>query len=165
MGRVSARQAPARSRLVRTAAVGVRALARCFGDEPRLWRRKGVRLWPPARSLRRGQGSRHCRLPRGLLRAGRIPHDYPRIRGLYWNSAFDALRREWPIVEERASATIAAAQERGLPMVAAVGRTMQGAVWSRPEMARAGQLEDDGGQLLGQLSRPHQPSLPHQWPA
>ena len=27
------------------------------------------------------------------------------------------------------------------------------------EMARAGQLEDHGGQLLGQLPRPHQPSL------
>jgi hypothetical protein len=37
----------------------------------------------------------------------RIQHDYSRIRGLYWNSALHAYRREWPIVEERAAATIA----------------------------------------------------------
>ena len=46
---------------------------------------------------------------------------------LYWNSAFHAFRREWPIVEERAAAAIASARERGLAMVVAVGRIMQGA--------------------------------------
>jgi predicted ATPase len=57
----------------------------------------------------------------------RIGHDYSRSRCLYWNSAFHSHRREWPIVEERAAATIASAQERGLAMVVAVGRIMRGA--------------------------------------
>ena len=57
----------------------------------------------------------------------RIQHGYSHSRCLYWNSAFHAYRREWPIVEERAAAAIASAQERGLAMVVAVGRIMQGA--------------------------------------
>jgi predicted ATPase len=55
----------------------------------------------------------------------RIPHDYSRARGLYWNSALHAYRSEWPIVEERAAAAIASARERGFSMVVAVGRIMQ----------------------------------------
>ncbi len=57
----------------------------------------------------------------------RIGHDYSRSRGRYFNSTFHAYRREWPIVEERAAAAIASAQERGLAMVVAVARIMQGA--------------------------------------
>jgi len=54
-------------------------------------------------------------------------HGYTSIRGLYWNSVFHALRREWPLVRDRAAAAIAFAQERGLAMVVAVGQIMHGA--------------------------------------
>jgi predicted ATPase len=57
----------------------------------------------------------------------RTRHDYTRSRGFYWNSTFHAYRREWPMVDERAAAAIASAQEHGFPMVAAVGRIMRGA--------------------------------------
>jgi class 3 adenylate cyclase/predicted ATPase len=57
----------------------------------------------------------------------RIGHDYSRSRGRYLISTLGAYRREWPIVEERAAAAIASAQEHGLAMVVAVGRIMQGA--------------------------------------
>src|SRR5205814_973114 len=62
-----------------------------------------------------------------LVIVDRVSHDYSRVRGLYWNSVFHAFRREWSIVEERAAAAIAAAQERGLVMVVAAGRIMRGA--------------------------------------
>ena len=62
-----------------------------------------------------------------LAKGDRIQHGYSRARGLYWNSALHALRREWPIVEERAGAAIALARERGLAMIVAVGGIMQGA--------------------------------------
>jgi class 3 adenylate cyclase/predicted ATPase len=62
-----------------------------------------------------------------LAKGDRIKHGYSRARGLYWNSAFHALRREWPIVEERATAAIALARERGLTMIVAAGGIMQGA--------------------------------------
>lgn len=62
-----------------------------------------------------------------LAKGERIEHGYSRARGLYWNSAFHALRREWSIVDERATAAIALARERGLAMIVAVGRIMQGA--------------------------------------
>jgi len=55
----------------------------------------------------------------------RIPHDYSRARGLYWNSVLHAYRSEWPIAEERAAAAIASAREHGFPMVVAVSRIMQ----------------------------------------
>jgi predicted ATPase len=61
-----------------------------------------------------------------LATAERVPHDYTRSRGLYYNSTFHTLRREWRIVETRAAAGIASAQERGHAMVAAVIRIMQG---------------------------------------
>jgi class 3 adenylate cyclase/predicted ATPase len=54
-------------------------------------------------------------------------HGYTRIRGLYRNSVFHAFRREWQLVETRAAAAIAFAQERGLAMVVAVGQIMHGA--------------------------------------
>jgi hypothetical protein len=57
----------------------------------------------------------------------RVEHGFTRSRGQYWISAFHAYRREWSIVEERAAAAIASAQERGLAMVVAVGRIMRGA--------------------------------------
>ena len=57
----------------------------------------------------------------------RTQHGFSRSRGRYWNSTLHAYRREWPIVEERAAAAIASAQEHGLAMVVAVGRIMQGA--------------------------------------
>ena len=62
-----------------------------------------------------------------LAKGEHIQHGYSRVRGLYWNSAFHAFRREWPIVEERAAAAIALARERELAMVGAVGGIMQGA--------------------------------------
>ncbi len=55
----------------------------------------------------------------------RIPHDYSRARGLYWNSVLHAYRREWSIVEERAAVAIASAREHGFSMVVAVSRIMQ----------------------------------------
>jgi predicted ATPase len=76
--------------------------------------------WPlgyPDQALRLGE--------KALAIVDRIHHGYSRARGLYWNSAFHAYRREWPIVEERAMAAIASAQEHGLAMVVAVGRIMQ----------------------------------------
>ena len=57
----------------------------------------------------------------------RIEHGFSHSRSLYWNSVFHSYRREWAIVEQRAAATIASAQERGLAMVVAVGRIMRGA--------------------------------------
>jgi predicted ATPase len=63
----------------------------------------------------------------GLAISERTEHSFSRSRGRYWNSVFHAYRREWPIVEERAAAAIASAQEHGLAMVVAVGRIMQGA--------------------------------------
>jgi predicted ATPase len=68
-----------------------------------------------------------CLADEALATAERIRHDYTRCRGLYYNSAFHAFRREWLIVEERATATIASAQEHGLAMVAANGAIMRGA--------------------------------------
>jgi predicted ATPase len=62
-----------------------------------------------------------------LAKGDRIQHGYSRARRLYWNSVLHALRREWPIVEERAAAAIALARERELTMVVAVGGIMQGA--------------------------------------
>ena len=57
----------------------------------------------------------------------RIEHGYSRSCGFYWNSAFHAYRREWPIVEQRATQAIISAGEHRLAMVAAVGRIMQSA--------------------------------------
>jgi len=62
-----------------------------------------------------------------LAKGERIEHGYSRARGLYWNSAFHALRHEWPIAEERAAAAIALADERELTMIVAAGRIMRGA--------------------------------------
>jgi adenylate cyclase len=62
-----------------------------------------------------------------LAKGDRIQHSYSRARGLYWNSALHALRREWQIVEERAAAAVALARERGLTMIVAVGEIMQAA--------------------------------------
>jgi class 3 adenylate cyclase/predicted ATPase len=58
--------------------------------------------------------------------AERIPHEYTRARWFYWDSALHAFRREWPIVEQRAAAAAALAQERGQAMAGAAGRIMQG---------------------------------------
>jgi predicted ATPase len=75
-----------------------------------------------------GYPDRSARLgDEALAKGDRIQHGYSRARGLYWNSALHALRREWPIVEERAAAAIALARERGLTMVVAAGGIMQGA--------------------------------------
>jgi predicted ATPase len=57
----------------------------------------------------------------------RVGHAFTHSRGLYWNSLLHACRGEWPIVEERAAAAIASAQERGLAMVVATGRIMRAA--------------------------------------
>jgi predicted ATPase len=62
-----------------------------------------------------------------LAKGERIQHGFSRARGLYWNSALHAFRREWPIVEERAGAAIALGRERGLAMIVAVGGIMRGA--------------------------------------
>jgi predicted ATPase len=78
----------------------------------------------------------------GLIRAERGRHDYTRIRALYWNGAFHALRREWRVVEERAGSAIAAARERGLLMVTAVDRIMRGA---------AGAMMNPGDELIAEV--------------
>ena len=57
----------------------------------------------------------------------RIRHGYSRPRGFYWNSTLHAYRREWPIVDQRATAAIASAQEHGLAMVVADGQILLGA--------------------------------------
>ncbi len=57
----------------------------------------------------------------------RIQHGFTHSRALSWNSAFHAYHCEWPIVEKRATAAIASAQDRGLAMVVAVGGILQGA--------------------------------------
>jgi class 3 adenylate cyclase/predicted ATPase len=62
----------------------------------------------------------------GLAIIKRSGHDYSRFRGLYWSSVLHSFRREWPIAEERAAATIASAHERGLSMVVPVGQIIQG---------------------------------------
>jgi class 3 adenylate cyclase/tetratricopeptide (TPR) repeat protein len=55
----------------------------------------------------------------------RIKHNFSYSRGPYWVSALHAYRREWPLVEARAAAAIASAQQYGLAMVVAVGRIMR----------------------------------------
>ena len=62
---------------------------------------------------------------RALAISTDMQHVYTRARGLYWNSALHAYRREWPIVEERAAAAISVAKEHGFSMVVAVSRIMQ----------------------------------------
>jgi class 3 adenylate cyclase/predicted ATPase len=57
----------------------------------------------------------------------RIRHPYTYSRARAWSSMLHAFRREWPIVEERAAAAIASAQEQELAMMVAVGQVMQGA--------------------------------------
>lgn len=78
----------------------------------------------------------------GMADVNRVQHDYSRVRALYWNSAFHALRRDWPAVDECACAAITAAGERGLAMVAAAGRIMRGT-------ARA--MMQPGGELVGEI--------------
>jgi class 3 adenylate cyclase/predicted ATPase len=55
----------------------------------------------------------------------RIKHNFSFSRGPYWISGLHAFRREWPVVEARATAAIASAQQYGLAMVVAVGRIMR----------------------------------------
>ena len=73
----------------------------------------------PDQAARRGEEA--------LAIAERIRHGFTHPRCLYWNSTFHAYRREWPMVEERAAAAIASAQEQGSSMVIAVARIMRGA--------------------------------------
>jgi predicted ATPase len=54
----------------------------------------------------------------------RVRHDYSRSRVLYCKSVVHAFRREWPVVEECAAASIAIAQEHGLGMMIAVAGIM-----------------------------------------
>ena len=54
----------------------------------------------------------------------RFRHDYTRSRVLYCRSVVHAFRREWTLVEESATASIAVARERGLGMMMAVARIM-----------------------------------------
>jgi class 3 adenylate cyclase/predicted ATPase len=57
--------------------------------------------------------------------ANRIKHSLSYSRGPYLASGLHAFRREWPVVEARATAAIAAGQHYGLAMVVAVGRIMR----------------------------------------
>ncbi|VIO65216.1 Adenylate cyclase 1 [Bradyrhizobium ivorense] len=57
--------------------------------------------------------------------AKRIKHSVSYSRGPYLASGLHAFRREWPVVEARATAAIAAGQHYGLAMVVAVGRIMR----------------------------------------
>ena len=54
----------------------------------------------------------------------RVRHDYSRSRVLYCKSVVHAFRREWALVEECATVSIAVGQERGLGMMVAVARIM-----------------------------------------
>jgi hypothetical protein len=55
----------------------------------------------------------------------RVKHSYSHSRVPYWNSVLHAYRREWPMVEARATAAIASAQQRGLTMIVAAARVMR----------------------------------------
>ncbi len=57
--------------------------------------------------------------------AKRVKHSLSYSRGPYLASGLHAFRREWPVVETRATAAIAAGQQYGLAMVVAVGRIMR----------------------------------------
>jgi tetratricopeptide (TPR) repeat protein len=57
--------------------------------------------------------------------ANRIKHSLSYSRGPYLASGLHAFRREWPVVEARATAAIAAGKHYGLAMVVAVGRIMR----------------------------------------
>jgi predicted ATPase/class 3 adenylate cyclase len=71
----------------------------------------------------------------------RIRHAYTYSRAFYWSSAFHAYRREWHLVEERATTAIDSARERGLAMVAAVGQIMRGAARAMLQAGDEGMTE------------------------
>jgi peptidoglycan/xylan/chitin deacetylase (PgdA/CDA1 family) len=72
--------------------------------------------------------TRHCGSAMRPSRSSSASSMAIRTLDVYWNSAIRSYRREWPIVEERAAAAIASAQERGLAMV--VGDSRQSAIYS-----------------------------------
>ncbi len=76
-----------------------------------------------------------------LVALKRVGHVYSRARGLYWNSFLRTFRRERLAAEQLASAAIDAAKERGLAMVAAVGRIMLAASRAEFEAAETTELE------------------------
>jgi predicted ATPase len=56
-----------------------------------------------------------------------MKHPYTESRALYWNAMLYEMRREWPIVEERAVGAMKSAGEHGFALVLAAGQILQGA--------------------------------------
>ena len=56
-----------------------------------------------------------------------IKHPYTESRALYWNTVLHEFRREWPIVDERASSAMQSSGKHGFSLVLAAGQIMQGA--------------------------------------
>jgi class 3 adenylate cyclase/predicted ATPase len=74
----------------------------------------------------------------------RIRHDYSRSRVLYCKSVVHAFRREWALVEECATVSIAVGQERGLGMMVAVARIMLAAAQAmqRPSAEAVAEIQE-----------------------
>jgi len=85
----------------------------------------------------------------------RIKHPYTESRALYWNTVLHEFRREWPIVDERASSAMQSAGKHGFALVLATGQIMQGASIAATGQGKAGlqQMRDglDAYQATGGL--------------
>jgi predicted ATPase len=85
----------------------------------------------------------------------RIKHPYTESRALYWNTVLHEFRREWPIVDERASSAMQSAGKHGFALVLATGQIMQGAAIAATGQGKAGlqQMRDglDAYQATGGL--------------
>jgi predicted ATPase/class 3 adenylate cyclase len=85
----------------------------------------------------------------------RIKHPYTQSRALYWNTVLHEFRREWPIVDERASSAMQSASKNGFALVLATSQIMQGAAIAATGQGKAGlqQMRDglDAYQATGGL--------------
>jgi predicted ATPase len=61
-----------------------------------------------------------------LTLAQHLEHPYTLARGLYWTSLLHQLRREWPVVSERAETMITVATEHQVALMLALGPIMRG---------------------------------------
>lgn len=84
----------------------------------------------PDRALEHGQQT--------LIFLERIKHPYTESRALYWNSVLHEFRREWPIVDERASSAMEVAGKHGFALVLATGQIMKGAAIAATGQSKAG---------------------------
>ena len=73
----------------------------------------------PAKAAETGQ--------RLMLLIERVHHPYTYSRGLFWNSLFHALRRDWSTAYERADRAVRLAEEHGFAMNAAAGSAVRAA--------------------------------------